>query len=112
MTKNYFAIERNGECIEHLILRNEEGKILFEDLMDMSYEEMKEYEYIEEFIVGAMDAMKTFFEDDKDDYATITLIDPDDRFIWGIILGPGDNEDDIKYVFVDWQKDGKTYKYV
>ena len=40
----------------------------------------------------------------------VTLIDEDDVFVWSIIIGPGES-DEIRYVLVDWKKDGKSYRY-
>ena len=41
---------------------------------------------------------------------SINRFGEDDVFIWGIIMGP-DAEDGIRYVLVDWKKDGKSYRY-
>ena len=73
--------------------------------MGMSYEEMKMYPEIEEFVVAVMDAT----QDLSGTEAIVNLIGPDDIFIWGIIIGVYD--DDYKFVFIDWQKDGKKYRY-
>ena len=108
MTRNYFAIERTGRCVETLIV-GEGGAILFEDLMSMSYEEMKAYGNIEGFVVTVMDMVNTYFEED-DEPTTITLVGEDNVFIWGILIGPED-EDGLKYAFIDWKKDGKSYRY-
>ena len=108
MTNNYFAIERSGKCVETLI-RDKDGIILFEDLMKTSYEEMKAYDNIDGFIVTIMDMVNTYFEED-DEPTTITLVGEDGIFIWGILIGPGDG-DKLKYAFIDWKKDGKSYRY-
>ena len=73
--------------------------------MNMSYEEMKTYPDIEKFVVAAMDATS----DLGGTQLIINLVDPDDVFIWGIIIGIYD--DDYNFVFVDWHKDGKNYRY-
>lgn len=108
MTNNYFAIERTGRCVETLIV-GEDGAILFEDLMKMSYEEMKAYDNIEGFVVTVMDMVNTYFEE-NDEPTTITLVGEDNVFIWGILIGPED-KDGLKYAFIDWKKDGKSYRY-
>ena len=109
MTNNYFAIERTGRCIETLIM-GEDGTILFEDLMKMSYEEMKAYDNIEGFVVTVMDMVNTYFEED-DEPTTITLVGDDEVFIWGILMSKGNDEESIQYSFIDWKKDGKSYRY-
>ena len=97
MTKNYFALERNGKCLDNFVV--------FENLMEMSYEEMKNYDGIEGFVIAAMEGTASL----GGTQLIINLIGPDDVFIWGIIVGiDGDN---YKYVFVDWKKDGKNYRY-
>jgi hypothetical protein len=110
MTENYFAIERDGKCIEQIILRDENGDIMFEDVMDMSYDELIENnENVQDFVVAAMDATNMYFDSYEDEPTVVTLIGPDDVFIWGIIMEPIDG--DIEYAFINWQKDGKFFKY-
>lgn len=104
MNKNYFTVERNEQCLEKIIFKLED-KIAFEDLMEMSYEEMKAYPEIEEFVVAVMESTK----DLGGDQVIVNLIGPDGVFIWGIIIGVSD--DDYNFVFVNWQKDGKKYCY-
>jgi hypothetical protein len=77
----------------------------------MSYDEIKAYEHIDELIVGVMDAANEYFGSKNDEGTMITLVGEDDLFIWSIIIGPGDNDDEFKYSFVDWTKDGKNYRY-
>lgn len=102
--KNYFAIERNGQCLEKIIFKVDDN-IMFEDLMNMSYEEMKAYPDIEEFVVAVAESTS----DLGNNQVIVNLIGPDNVFIWGIIIGV--NEDDYNYVFVNWQKDGQKYRY-
>lgn len=111
MTKNYFAIEREGQCADHVCIQNNDGAIVFEDVMNMSYDEIKSYEYIDEFVVGIMDAANKHFGDASDKDTIINLVGEDDLFVWGIIIGPGDGDDEFKYAFVDWSKNGKKYRY-
>ena len=42
MSKNYFSVERNGQCLEKIIFKFEDD-VEFLDLIEMSYEEMKLY---------------------------------------------------------------------
>lgn len=104
MNSNYFALERNGKCLENIVFTIDDN-VEFEDLMNTSYEEMKAYPAIEQFVVAAMDATNAI----GGDQLIVNLIGPDDIFIWGIIVGIYD--DDYNYVFVDWHKDGKNYRY-
>lgn len=109
MTKNYFAIERQDRCFDHMCITNDLGAIIFEELMDMSYNEMKAYDKLEEFVATAMKISNELFESD-DEETVITLVGEDGVFIWGIIVGPED-DDSLKYVLVDWKKNGKKYRY-
>jgi hypothetical protein len=109
MSKNYFAIERNGQCWDHVMLADDAGNPAFEDFLSMSYEEMKSSERREGFVVASMVAAnrKSGTEDDQ---TVVTLVGEDGVFIWGIIMGPGESNM-IQYSLVDWKKDGKNYRY-
>lgn len=106
---NYFAIERNGECWAPAILADHNGNPAFEEFLGMSYEEMKSSDKLEDFIVAAMDAANRK-SDVKDDQTIVTLVGKDNIFIWGILMGSGENED-IRYNLINWKKDGKSYRY-
>lgn len=107
---NYFAIERNEECWDKMILRGDDGSVAFEDLMQMSYEEMKQYSDLDAFVCAVMDAVN-FMNNEEDQPTAVTLVGEDGVFIWGIIIGPGETDGDLNYVFVDWKKDGQSYRY-
>lgn len=109
MTNNYFAIERKDQCFDHMCIASDLGALMFEELMNMSYEEMKTYNKLEEFVATAMKVSNTLFESDDDD-TIITLVGEDDVFIWSIIVG-SENSESLRYVLVDWTKDGKKYRY-
>ena len=109
MNKNYFAIERNGKCINGAVIRREDNLIAFESVMNMSYDEIKSYDGIEDFVVCLMDASNKAFGN-SDEHTIVTLVGEDDVFIWSIIVGP-DGDDQMRYAFVDWKKDGKKYRY-
>ena len=111
MTHNYFAIERAGQCADHVHIKFDDNTIAFEDIMDMSYDEIKSYYNIDEFVVATMDAANEYFGGAKDETTIINLIGDDDIFVWGILIGPSDVQDDLRYSFVDWTKDGKSYRY-
>ena len=107
---NYFAIERNGKCYSPVLLADSDGKPTFAEFLDMTYEEMKNSEKLEDFVIAAMEAADRK-SDDEDDYSdvVVTLIGEDGFFIWGIIMSAeGDN---IIYKIVDWREGGKYFKY-
>jgi hypothetical protein len=108
---NYFAIERNGAYRDHILIQdNETDRVAFENYLNITYDELMEQEDLEDFIVAIMDA--TDFEmdvSDSDDSTIITLIGEDDIFIWSILIGTVDDE--LRYLPIDWKKDGKNYRY-
>ena len=110
MTKNYFAIERNGQCIDHTHLTKEDGSMAFEDVMDMTYEDIVNYENIESFVVSLMDASNQCFGGNDDD-TFVTLVGEDDVFIWGLLIGAGDTNDELTYKFINWKENGQSYRY-
>ena len=109
MSKNYFAVERNGQCWTPVILADKNGDPAFEDFLDMSYEAMKNSVLLDDFVVAAMESADRICNVD-DDQTIVTLIGSDNVFIWSVIMG-SDNEDDIRYCLVDWKKDGHNYCY-
>ena len=108
MSKNYFAIERNEECHVPVILADRNGNAAFAEFLDMSYDEMKSSETLEDFVIAAMEAADRICGID-DDQTIVTLVGGDDIFIWSIIMGY--ENDDIRYCLVDWKKDGYSYRY-
>ena len=109
MSKNYLSVQRNNDCIENVFIRNENGEFVFTEVMDMTYDEIKTYDNLSEFVTAIMDAANVHFQG-NDDQTIVTLIGEDDIFIWSIIMGPGE-DDIIRYSLVDWKKDGKSYRY-
>ena len=108
MDKNYFAIERNNKSWTPVVLVNHNGDPAFEEFLDMSYDEMKSNHKLSDFVVAAMDAANRK-SDSVDDQTIVTLVSADNTFIWSVIMGP--EQDMIRYVLVDWKKDGKNYRY-
>lgn len=107
---NYFAIEINGNCYSPVLLADSDGKPAYTEFLDMSYEEMRDSEQLEDFVVAAMEAAERR-GDGEEEYSDVvaTLIGEDGFFIWGIIMSAeGDN---ITYKVVDWQADGNHFKY-
>ena len=119
MTNNRFCIERKSGVIENVFLLNDKEEILFEDLMNMDFQQMMEYKNIEDFVICAMDAVNEAMgiNDDEtcitlvDEETYVTLVDSDGVFIWSVVIGPGENEGEIRYNGIDWRKDGKTFRY-
>lgn len=101
---NYFAVEYGSSYRDHITIVDQDGNRVFENYLNMTYDEMKEQEDLEEFVIAIMDAAS-----DGQDQAIITLIGDDDVFIWSVIMGVVDDE--IRYNLVDWTKDGKKYRY-
>lgn len=108
---NYFAIECSNHCVDHVVIRDNENRVLFKNYLNMTYDEMKSSDDLDEFVVAVMDAANKSISD-ANDQTIVTLVGDDDVFIWSIIIGTADNDGDIKYVLVDWKKDGKSYRYV
>ena len=109
MSKNYFAIERNGQCWSPVVLKSRNGNSDFSAFTEMGYDEMKSNEYLEDFVVAAMNATNEA-SDTSGDQTMVTLVGEDGNFIWGILMGAGENED-IRYSLIDWKNDGKNYRY-
>ena len=102
---SYFAVERGNKYWDHIVIKNNDGDIMFNDYLNTTYDEMKSKEDLEDFVIAIMKA--------SDEYASgnaiVNLVGDDDVFIWGIIIGP--DGDEFRYVLVDWKKDGKSYRY-
>lgn len=108
MSKNYFAIERNEQCWDH-VLPIDIGNERFKKFKDMTYDEMKSSEDLDYFVAATMESVNRF-TGSEDEQTIITLVGEDDVFIWSVIMGPGENEN-IRYSLVNWKKDGKSYRY-
>lgn len=108
MSKNYFAIERNGECWTPVILADKNGNPAFTEFLGMSYDEMKNSAMLEDFVIAAMEAADRIC-DVADDQTIVTLVGNDGVFIWSVLMGSEDGN--IRYCLVDWKKDGYSYSY-
>lgn len=107
---SYFAVERNQKCWDHVVMKDRDNNIVFGHYLNMTYDEMKSSEDLEEFVVAIMD-ITSYEADSNDDQTIVTIIGDDDIFIWSIIIGTVDSDGDLRYVLVDWKKDGKSYRY-
>ena len=106
---SYFAIERNGETWDHITIVDHEKNIVFGHYLNMTYDEMKSQGDLEDFVIAVMEATNAAAEN-YDEQTIINLINDDNEFVWGILMGPGDN-DTINYNLINWKKDGKNYRY-
>lgn len=104
---NYFVAEVNGLCIEDISWENH-GEPVFTDFVNMTYDEMKNAEDLDDFVYANMESAVTEFGDSADQLI-LTLVDENDIFIWSIMMGIVDEQ--IRYTLVDWKKDGKIFKY-
>ena len=109
MSDNYFAIERNETCWSPVVLQSRNGDTDFSAFLDMTYDEMKSSDMLESFVIASMNATNEI-SGTEDEQTAVTLVGEDGNFIWGIIMGPGE-DDQIQYVLVDYKQDGKTYRY-
>lgn len=109
--ENYFVIEQNDNYLEGVVLLDSDQNVLHEEIMNMSYEEMKEYDKLEDFLWEAYFASESYFET-KGENTVISLVDSEDTLVWGILFGPDpDDEEALRYCFINWGEDGKIYKY-
>ena len=110
MSKNYFSIEYQNQCYSPVLLADSDGKPAFSEFLNMSYEEMRDSEQLEGFVVAAMEAAESKGDSDEEyNDVVVTLIGEDGFFIWGIIMSA--EGDDITFKIVDWQEGGKHFKY-
>ena len=94
MSKNYFAIERSGTCWSPMVLGDRNGKIAFEEFLNMSYDEMKTSDKLSNFVVASMDAANRK-SDDVDGQTLVTLVGEDDVFIWSVLIGPDADDGEL-----------------
>ena len=78
---SYFAIERNRNCMDHVVIKDNDGNVMFKNYLNMSYDEMKSSEDLAEFVVAVMDAASKSIEGDNGQML-VTLVGDDDVFIW------------------------------
>lgn len=102
---SYFAVECGDFYNDHVVIKDRGGSVIFENYLNMTYDEMKSQEDLGDFVFAVMDAAIA----EGNDQVIITLIGDDDVFIWSVIIEV--EEDNFRYVLVDWKKDGKKYRY-
>ena len=77
------------------------------DVKEMSYTEIQEYDDLEDFLNQVVDSVSNVTESKED--VVITLTDETGVFIWSIIIAF--DAEELNYKFVDWEGSGKTIKY-
>ena len=114
---NHFTIERNGQCWESVdnIVNNRVNMVQsrIDELKVATYDEMKSKHWIEGFIMAIMEAADKL-SGTEGNQTIVTLMDENDIFIWSIIISATENytkDFEVNYSFVDWKKDGKSYRY-
>lgn len=111
MNNNYFVIEQNNNYVDGAILIDNDGNILHEEVMSMSYDEIKNYDKFDDFLDCIIDASESHFGTNNE-HTILNLVDSENTLIWGILFGiDPDDPESIRYCFVDWGKDGQIYKY-
>lgn len=110
MSERYFSVERNGRYGTIVADKRQDGDRHTPDFMNMTYDEMRSNEYLDMFVVAIMEDVNEAFGT-NDEQTIVTLIDEDGIFVWGILIGPGEEDGSIRYVLIDWKKDGKNYRY-
>lgn len=112
----HFTIERNGRCWESTDkLTNRVNMIQprIDELKNSTYDEMKSKHWIEGFICAIMEEADEL-SGTIGDQTIVTLVDENDLFVWSIIITGTENYKtnyEVNYAFVDWKKDGKSYRY-
>ena len=110
MSERYFSVERNG-CYGTIVdEKRQDGERRTPDFMNMTYDEMRSNEYLDMFVVAIMEDVNAAFGT-SDEQTVVTLIDEDGIFVWGILIGPGEEDGSIRYNLIDWKKDGMNYRY-
>ena len=108
---NYFVIERDGKFFENIMITDNAGNFIFTETLNMSYKEIVEND-LGDFIPCVMEAADECFESDGGQ-TILTLVGEDDTFIWSILMDVDEEDNDqIRYCFIDWNKDGKKYRYI
>ena len=107
---SYFSVERGNRCWDHVFVMPTKFDDSFKNYASMTYDEMKSQDDLEYFVIAWMETVNSV-TNESDDLTIVNLIGDDDVFIWGIIIGPGVDYDELKYVLIDWQQDGKKYRY-
>ena len=109
---NTFSIERGEDFASNIILSNNEDHPEFIEVHFIEdLENLLNFEELEEFIFGALEATdeafgpNTLLED-----TTVTLVDEDGYFIWSIVLSE-DEHGMVDCDFLDWKNSGYHFCY-
>lgn len=105
---NTFSIEHGNGFVQGVCFVDFNGNISHEEISALTFEELSNYDKIDYFIEGILEASNQFFgESDEEIY--VTLVREDGYFIWGVILNP--DGDSITYQLIDWTKDDQLFRY-
>ena len=110
MSKNYFVVERVGKYAEHINILDNNGDIVFGDIMDLSYNELKRYDRLDEFVASVNSIADDYFGS-AEESTIVTLVGPDDVFKWSIMIGTEQDSGILRYSLIDWISDGNKYRY-
>ena len=99
---SYFIVERNEKSID--IGLSDELQYFY----SLTYDDLRKTD-CSSFVNAIMECADIALSGEYTQ-TLVTLIGDDDVFIWSIIMDYTE-DNTIKYVFVDWKKDGKSYRY-
>ncbi len=105
---NTFSIEHGNGFVKDVCFVDFNGNISHEEISELTFEELSNYDKIDYFIKGILEACDQFFgESDEEIY--VTLVREDGYFIWGVILNADGNS--VAYQLIDWTKDDQLFRY-
>ena len=105
---NTFSIEHGNGFVQCVCFVDYNGVTSHEEVSALTFEELSNYDKIDYFIKGILEACDQFFgESDEEIY--VTLVREDGYFIWGVCLIP--NGEYITYQLIDWTKDDQLFRY-
>ena len=105
---NTFSIEHGNGFVEGVCFVDFNGNISHEEISELTFEELSNYDKIDYFIEGILEASDQFFGESNEEIC-VTLVGEDGYFIWGICLTIEENS--ISYQLIDWTKDEQLFRY-
>ena len=105
---NTFSIEHGNGFVKDVCFADFTGNISHEEISALTFEELSNYDKIDYFIEGILEACDRFFGESNKEII-VTLVGEDGYFIWGVILNPA--EYSISYQLIDWTKDDQLFRY-
>lgn len=103
MTSKFIIIERDEVFSESMLLTDENNNILFEDILDMSYEEAYNNDTLrfQQFVLEVLDRSDEYFESDGSTF--IGVGDDNSGLVWAVVVERIDGER-IRYASIDLEK--------